>query len=50
MVLSRSDFINTLKDNPKDYESFCKLKDETIMRLRDTNIKCKSCNCYGHDI
>ncbi|CAK56642.1 unnamed protein product (macronuclear) [Paramecium tetraurelia] len=50
LVLTRSDFINTLQDNPQDFESFCKMKDEIMMHLRDSNTKCKSCSCYGHDI
>ncbi|CAD8197001.1 unnamed protein product [Paramecium pentaurelia] len=50
LILTRTDFINTLRDNPKDYESFCQMKDEILLHQRDSKTKCKSCNCMGHDI
>lgn len=49
-MLTRSDFLNTIHENPKDYESYCKLKDELLTHQRDSKTKCKSCNCIGHDI
>ncbi|CAK87680.1 unnamed protein product (macronuclear) [Paramecium tetraurelia] len=50
LVLTRTDFLNTLKDNPQDYESFCQMKDEILLHQRDSKAQCKSCNCMGHDI
>ncbi|CAK91413.1 unnamed protein product (macronuclear) [Paramecium tetraurelia] len=49
-VLLRSEFLDVLRENPIDYETFCAIKDQILMHDLDVQSKCISCNCSGHTI
>lgn len=52
MVLSRKEFITTLKEFPEDFELFCKIKDEMLYNLDlwlyEAN--CAACKMNSHKI
>ncbi|KAL4475004.1 hypothetical protein ABPG74_001700 [Tetrahymena malaccensis] len=47
---TREDLVSVLKENPLEYEKFCKLKDEYLLQYSSLGEKCFSCNEYGHTI
>ncbi|EWS75660.1 cation channel family protein (macronuclear) [Tetrahymena thermophila SB210] len=52
LKINRSDFINTIKNFPTDYEQFCYIKDRLIFQNDYSKIshKCASCNSENHRI
>ncbi|EAR86527.2 cation channel family protein (macronuclear) [Tetrahymena thermophila SB210] len=47
---TREDLVSILKENPLEYEKFCKLRDEYLLQYSSLGEKCFSCNEYGHTI
>ncbi|KAL4459920.1 hypothetical protein ABPG74_003446 [Tetrahymena malaccensis] len=52
LKINRSDFINTIKNFPTDYEQFCYIKDRLIFQNDYSKIshKCMSCKSENHRI
>ncbi|KAL4512188.1 hypothetical protein ABPG72_005190 [Tetrahymena utriculariae] len=47
---SREDLITVLKEDPQDYEQFCKIRDEYLLYTNSLGEQCFSCKQYGHAI
>ncbi|CAK61372.1 unnamed protein product (macronuclear) [Paramecium tetraurelia] len=54
LMLSKSDFLETLKDFPEDFQKYCQLRDQLILNLDQDLIKegqfCPVCNKTDHQL
>ncbi|CAD8100391.1 unnamed protein product [Paramecium primaurelia] len=54
LMLSKSDFLETLKDFPEDFQKYCQLRDQLILNLDQQLIKegqfCPVCNKIDHQL
>ncbi|KAL4475003.1 hypothetical protein ABPG74_001699 [Tetrahymena malaccensis] len=47
---SREDLISVLREDPQDYEQFCKIRDQYLFYTNSLGEQCFSCKLYGHSI
>ncbi|EAR82605.2 cyclic nucleotide-binding domain protein (macronuclear) [Tetrahymena thermophila SB210] len=48
--IQREDLINILKQDPQDYEKFCKIKDEFLFYTNSLGELCFACKNFGHTL
>ncbi|EAR86557.2 cyclic nucleotide-binding domain protein (macronuclear) [Tetrahymena thermophila SB210] len=47
---SRDDLISVLKEDPQDYEQFCKIRDQYLLYTNSLGEQCFTCKKYGHSL
>ncbi|CAD8097569.1 unnamed protein product [Paramecium sonneborni] len=54
LVLSKQDFLLTLKDYPDDFQKYCQLKDSIVMNvdqeILQKSVYCPACQQFGHTL
>ncbi|KAL4465504.1 hypothetical protein ABPG72_009442 [Tetrahymena utriculariae] len=48
--IQREDLINILKQDPQDYEKFCKIKDQFLFYTNSLGELCFACKNFGHTL
>ncbi|KAL4512189.1 hypothetical protein ABPG72_005191 [Tetrahymena utriculariae] len=49
-IITRQDLIEVLKEDPEDYEQFCKLRDQFLMYRNSLGEQCFGCKHFGHTL
>ncbi|EAR86588.2 cyclic nucleotide-binding domain protein (macronuclear) [Tetrahymena thermophila SB210] len=49
-IITRQDLIEVLKEDPEDYEQFCKLRDQFLLYRNSLGEKCFGCKHFGHTL
>ncbi|KAL4488819.1 hypothetical protein ABPG72_016472 [Tetrahymena utriculariae] len=47
---NKKDFLSVLKQHPRDYENYCRIRDNLTIYKRSTDQSCFSCGQRGHEI
>ncbi|KAL4471032.1 hypothetical protein ABPG73_015583 [Tetrahymena malaccensis] len=47
---NKKDFLSVLKQHPRDYENYCRIRDNLTIYKRSTDQACFSCDQRGHEI
>ncbi|CAD8086638.1 unnamed protein product [Paramecium primaurelia] len=54
LVLSKQDFLTTLKDYPDDFQKYCQLKDSIVLNIDQTvlqkSVYCPACQQFEHSL
>ncbi|CAD8105660.1 unnamed protein product [Paramecium sonneborni] len=54
LVLSKQDFLQTIKDFPEDFQKYCQLKDSIILNIDSTvlnkSVYCPACQHFEHSL
>ncbi|KAL4475002.1 hypothetical protein ABPG74_001698 [Tetrahymena malaccensis] len=49
-IITRQDLIEVLKEDPEDYEQFCKLRDQFLLYRNSLGEQCFGCKHFGHTL